>query len=52
MKIPNVRIIGIEENKDSQLKGPEMSSKNNRRSRAWSCTPLIPALGRQRRADF
>ena len=23
MKIPNLRIIGIEENKDSQIKGPE-----------------------------
>jgi hypothetical protein len=26
--------------------------KNKQISQAWWCTPLIPALGRQRQADF
>jgi hypothetical protein len=26
--------------------------KNERGGQAWWCTPLIPALGRQRQADF
>jgi hypothetical protein len=31
MRRPNLKIIGIEESKDSQLKEPELSSKNYRK---------------------
>jgi hypothetical protein len=52
MKRPNLRIIGKEEGEDSQLKGTENIFNRKIFSWAWWCTPLIPALGRQRKADF
>jgi hypothetical protein len=63
MRRPNLRIIGLEESEDSQLKGPVNTFnkiieenfpnlKKEMSSWAWWCTPLIPALGRQRQADF
>jgi hypothetical protein len=33
-------------------KGAVLFLKIIKMSRAWWCTPLIPALGRQRQADF
>jgi hypothetical protein len=62
MRRPNLRIKGIEENEDSQLKGPvnifnkiieeNFSNPKKEMSRAWWCMPLIPALRRQRQVDF
>jgi hypothetical protein len=34
-------------NKKEEIKGKEKGT-----SREWWCTPLIPALGRQRQANF
>jgi hypothetical protein len=31
MRIPNLRIIGVDENEDFQIKGPENTLKNYRR---------------------
>jgi hypothetical protein len=31
---------------------PKLELRTVRNSWAWWCTPLIPALGRQRQADF
>ena len=33
-------------------KQSKMTSKNNGVGQAWWCTPVIPALGRQRQSDF
>jgi hypothetical protein len=32
--------------------GDSVNGRNRNLSRAWWCMPLIPALGRQRQADF
>ena len=37
--------------KKTKTKKPNQN-KTKALSRAWWCTPLIPALGRQRQADF
>jgi hypothetical protein len=38
--------------KDSQSYTEKLCLKTNKQSRAWWCSPLIPALGRQRQVDF
>jgi hypothetical protein len=30
----------------------DLIKKKKKKSQAWWCTPLVPALGRQRQADF
>jgi hypothetical protein len=38
---------------DLNLRTKQNKAKQNQnQSRAWWCTPLIPALGRQRQVDF
>jgi hypothetical protein len=38
----------------NKFKKKKKKKKNQKKkeSQAWRCTPLIPALGRQRQADF
>jgi hypothetical protein len=53
MKRPNLRVIGIEEREDYQLKGPEnIFNKIIEEAGQWWRTALIPVLGRQGQVDF
>jgi hypothetical protein len=46
-----ILVFGILTN-SRQLSTPNTIIKKGQRCRAWWCTPLIPALGRQRQANF
>jgi hypothetical protein len=45
--------IGLADPGTNKKMGPKFNTiKNFNGARQWWCTPLMPALGRQRQADF
>jgi hypothetical protein len=47
-KIPKDVASPKQENKDHELRFPHLKKRKIKTARCWWCTPLIPALGRQR----
>jgi hypothetical protein len=39
-------------NTNKKVNKKQNNNNNNKTAGQWWCTPLIPALGRQRQADF